>query len=142
MRPLPLWPSSSSLNANLAIRVAMDWEIYQMDVKTTLLMEYWRQRSTWINWRGLYKRGKSTICANSRKLCTSSNNHGGHDITVLTHSSLIKDFVRAKQIIRCTSNKWVNRVSQSMSQVGPTHWMAVKRIMKYWKGTMNFKLWR
>ena len=34
----------------------------------------------------------------------------------------------------------VSLVSQFMSKVGPPHWMALKRIMRYLKGTLNFKL--
>ena len=34
----------------------------------------------------------------------------------------------------------VSTVSQFMSKAGPPHWMAVKRIMRYLKGTLDFKL--
>ncbi len=34
----------------------------------------------------------------------------------------------------------VNMVSQFMSRAGPSHWMAVKRIMRYLKGTLDLKL--
>jgi len=34
----------------------------------------------------------------------------------------------------------VSMVSQFMSRAGPSHWMAVKRIMRYLKGTMDLKL--
>lgn len=34
----------------------------------------------------------------------------------------------------------VNTVSQFMSRVGSPHWMAVKCITRYMKGTMDFKL--
>jgi hypothetical protein len=34
----------------------------------------------------------------------------------------------------------VNTVSQFMSKVGPPYWMAMKRIMRYLKGTLDFKL--
>jgi hypothetical protein len=34
----------------------------------------------------------------------------------------------------------VSMVSQFMSRAGPSHWMAVKRIMRYLKGTLDLKL--
>ena len=34
----------------------------------------------------------------------------------------------------------VNMVSQFMSKAVPPHWMVVKRIMRYLKGTLDFKL--
>ena len=34
----------------------------------------------------------------------------------------------------------VSTVSQFISKVGPLHWMAVKRIMRYVKGILDFKL--
>jgi hypothetical protein len=34
----------------------------------------------------------------------------------------------------------VSMVSQFMSRAGPSHWMAVKRIMWYLKGTLDLKL--
>ena len=34
----------------------------------------------------------------------------------------------------------VNSVSQSMSKAGPPHWMAMKHIMRYLKGTLDFEL--
>jgi hypothetical protein len=34
----------------------------------------------------------------------------------------------------------VSMVSQFMSKAGPSHWMAVKRIMRYLKGTLDLKL--
>ncbi len=34
----------------------------------------------------------------------------------------------------------VNMVSQFMSRAGPSHWMAMKRIMRYLKGTLDLKL--
>ena len=34
----------------------------------------------------------------------------------------------------------VSTVSQFMLKVGPSHWMAMKCIMRYLKGTLDFKL--
>jgi len=34
----------------------------------------------------------------------------------------------------------VNMVSQFMARAGPQHWMAVKRILRYLKGTIDYKL--
>jgi ATP-binding cassette subfamily B (MDR/TAP) protein 1 len=34
----------------------------------------------------------------------------------------------------------MSMVSQFMSRAGPSHWMAVKRIMRYLKGTLDLKL--
>jgi hypothetical protein len=34
----------------------------------------------------------------------------------------------------------VSMVSQVMSRAGPSHWMVVKRIMRYLKGTLDLKL--
>jgi hypothetical protein len=34
----------------------------------------------------------------------------------------------------------VSMVSQFMSRAGPSHWMAVKCIMRYLKGTLDLKL--
>ena len=34
----------------------------------------------------------------------------------------------------------VSTVNQFMSKVSPPHWMAMKRIMRYFKGTLDFKL--
>ena len=34
----------------------------------------------------------------------------------------------------------VSTVSQFMSKAGPLHWMAIKHIMRYLKGTLDFKL--
>ena len=34
----------------------------------------------------------------------------------------------------------VSTVSQFMSKAGPPHWMALKRIIRYMKGTLDFQL--
>ena len=34
----------------------------------------------------------------------------------------------------------VNTISEFKSKVGPPHWMAMKRIMRYLKGILDFKL--
>ena len=92
----------------LALGAAMDWEIHQMDVKTTFLNGILEVEIYMDQPEDFVQEGKKILCANSRKLCTGSSNRRGRGTTVLTRSSSTRVFVGAKRIIRCTSNKRVN----------------------------------
>ena len=51
----------------LIIRVAIDWDIHQMDIKITFSIKYQKQRSTWINQRGSYKRRNEHLVCKFKK---------------------------------------------------------------------------
>ena len=53
----------------------------------------------------------------------------------------VESFVYAMEDTRDDSAFAVYNVSQFMLKVDPPHWMAVKGIMRYLKGTLNFKLY-
>jgi hypothetical protein len=53
-----------------------------------------------------------------------------------TVGSLIYAMVATRVVVSFA----VSTVSQFMSKAGPPHWMAVKRIIRYLKGTLDFKL--
>ena len=71
-------------------------------------MEYWRLRSTCINRRVLYKKGRNTLCVSSRNYCKGSSNCQGHGTTVSTRVSSTRACVGVKWIICCTSSKHVS----------------------------------
>ena len=52
-----------------------------------------------------------------------------------TVGSLIYAMVATRVVVSFA----VSTVSQFMSKAGPPHWMAVKRIIRYLKGTLDFK---
>lgn len=53
----------------------------------------------------------------------------------------VGSFIYAMMATRANISSAVNMVSQFMLKVDPLHWMAVKRIMRYLKDTLDFKLY-
>jgi hypothetical protein len=58
----------------LALGVALDWEVHQMDVRTAFLNET-LEVEIYINHpEGFVQEGEKPLCANSSKLCRGSSN--------------------------------------------------------------------
>ena len=52
----------------------------------------------------------------------------------------VESLIYAMVAMRAVIAFAISMVSQFMSKAGPPHWMAVKHIMRYLKGTLDFKL--
>ena len=79
----------------LTLIATMNWGIHQMHANT-FLIGYWRWRLYELYGGFHTRRGKNTLCANSRKFCTGSGNRQARDTTVSTRPSLTKGFYRSQ----------------------------------------------
>ena len=58
----------------------------------------------------------------------------------VSYKARVGSLMYAMVVTRANIAIVVSTVSQFMSKIGPPHWMAVKCIMRYLKGTLDFKL--
>lgn len=58
----------------------------------------------------------------------------------VAYKARVRSFMYAMVAIRANLAFVVSMVSQFIVKVGPSHWMVVKRIMRYLKGILAFKL--
>ena len=62
------------------------------------------------------------------------------EMKVVPYNVGIESIIFATVAMRTNIAFAMNMVSQFMSKAGPPHWMAVKCMMRYLKGTLDFKL--
>ena len=58
----------------------------------------------------------------------------------VSYKAKVKSLMHVIVVTRADIAFAVSTVSQFMSKAGPLHWKAVKRIIRYLKGTLDFKL--
>ena len=86
----------------LALRAAMNWKIHQMDVKTTFLNRILEVEIYMDQPEGSIQEGKGDLVCKLKKDLYGLKQSPRCGTTISTRSSLMRAFVGAKRIIRCT----------------------------------------
>ena len=79
-----------------------------------------------------------TLVSNPIELSVKFTKHAGQPILQLEYSKVIEFFMYA---IRCTRTNIVfavPKLSWYTSKSGTHHWMAIRRVLRYLKGTMDY----
>ncbi|OAE20919.1 hypothetical protein AXG93_3256s1660 [Marchantia polymorpha subsp. ruderalis] len=143
----------------LAIAAAMDWEIQKKDMKTAFLngVQFQRDRKTHTITMSqtsyieeVLRRFNMEDCkpvatssdANSKLLKLSDEEFGNVQMEMegVPYKAAVRSFMYVMVGTRLNLAFAVSTVSQFMAKASPSHWMVVKRILRYLKGSLDFKL--
>ena len=88
-----------------------------------------------------YKPVTTPSDANSKLLKLSDEEFGNVQMEMegMPYKAAVGSLMYAMVATRPDLTFTVSTVSQFMAKAGPSHWMAVKRILRYLKGSLEFK---
>eukprot|EP00253_Pinus_taeda_P007189 PITA_07189 len=121
-----------SIRLLLSIAVAFDFEVEQMDVKTTFLHGDLEEETYMKQPKGFAVKGKKELCPKTQE--------EKEDMSHVPHASVVDSLMYAMVCTRPNIAHAVGVLSKFMSKPGKDHWIAARRVFRYLRGTSDYGL--
>eukprot|EP00253_Pinus_taeda_P008773 PITA_08773 len=125
----------TSIRLLLSVVAAFDFEVEQMDVKTTFLHGDLEEE--------FYMKKPKGFAAKSVRLSVEQcpkTQEEGEDMSHVPYASAVSSLMYAMVCTRLDIAHAVGVLSRFMSKPGKEHWTTVKRVFKYLRGTSDYGL--
>eukprot|EP00253_Pinus_taeda_P004444 PITA_04444 len=141
----------TSIRLLLSVAAAFDFEVEQMDVKTTFLHGDLEEEIYMKQTEGFAVKGKKEMDSKpvkvpipvgvklSTKQCPKTQEEE-EDMSCVPYASAVGNLMYAMVCIRLEIAHEVGVLSRFMSKLGKEHWTTVKRVFRYLCGTSDYGL--
>eukprot|EP00253_Pinus_taeda_P003962 PITA_03962 len=120
----------ASIRLLLSVVTAFNFEVEQMDVKTTFIHEDLEEEIYMKQPKGFVVKGKKELCPKTQE--------EEEDMSCVPHASAIGSLMYAMLCTRPDIAHAVGVLSRFMSKLGKEHWTSVKRVFRYLHGTSDY----
>eukprot|EP00253_Pinus_taeda_P035018 PITA_35018 len=122
----------ASIRLLLSVDAAFDFEVEQMDVKTTFLHGDLEEEIYMKQPKGFAVKGKKEMCPKTHE--------EEDDMSHVPYASAVGSLMYAMVCIRLDFTHVVGVLSRFMSKPGKEHWTTVKQVFRYLCGTSDYDL--
>eukprot|EP00253_Pinus_taeda_P022958 PITA_22958 len=122
----------ASIRLILSIVAAFDFEVEQMDVKTSFLHKDLEEEIYMKQPEGFAVKGKKELCPKTQE--------EEEDMSHVPYASSIGSLMYAMACIRPDIAHVVGILSMFMSKPGKEHWTTMKRVFRYLRGNSDYGL--
>eukprot|EP00253_Pinus_taeda_P022940 PITA_22940 len=122
----------TSIRLLLSIVVAFNFEVEQMDVKTSFLHGDLEEEMYMKQPGGFVVKGKKELCPKTQE--------EEEDMSHVPYASVVSSLMYAMVYTRLDITHAVGVLSRFMSKQGKEHWTTVKQVFRYLRGTSDYGL--
>eukprot|EP00253_Pinus_taeda_P003020 PITA_03020 len=122
----------NSIRLLLSVVATFDFEVEQMDVKTTFVHGDLEEEIYMTQPKGFAMKGKKELCPKTQE--------EEEDISRVPYASAVGSLMYAMVCTRPDIAHAVGVLSRFMSKPGKEHWTAAKRVFRYLRGTSDYGL--
>eukprot|EP00253_Pinus_taeda_P021771 PITA_21771 len=129
---LSLVAKVTSIRLLLSIFASFDFEVEQMDVKTSFLQGDLEQEIYMKQPKGFAVKGKKELCPKTQE--------EEEDMSHVPYASAVSSLIYEMVCIRLDIAHAMGVLSKFMSKLEKEHWTTVKRVFRYLRGTSDYGL--